>query len=1244
MVLFVSASGDYIGQGQTYATTDTNAFSFSGTVSGISVGAFGFGFTFVPGTGSLTLGTYANATRWPFNGGGPGIDISGNGRGCNNECGTFTILELHTNVSGQIDHCWITYSNSCECFMAPETGEIRYYSQLAPVATPKTIHVPGDYPTIQGGINAASLFTVDTVLVSPGTYNESVNFNGKRLVLTSTGGPSVTTIQVPSSSSGVIFHGGETSNAIVSGFTIAGASTGVDISSSSPTVVSNRIINCGTGINVNFSSPAVRFNEVSGCSGNGMYLNGAASPIVENNLVRTNHGAIYMWAAGSPTIRNNVLQGNIGDGMNLVNQSDANIVQNIIVANTGNGITWLTPSGTRGAYVINNTILKNSGAGISADGYDAGALIINNIILGAPAITVGTFNDNNPPVVQYNDIFGVGGAAYAGAISNLTGVAGNISSDPLFTCDLTGDYHLLASSPALDAGTNTAPQVASADLDGNARVQPHLTNGVPRIDLGAYEFNPSNPPTPCIYVTCPPNMVVAAAAGQTSAVVNFPAPTGPPVATLSSSPPSGSVFAGGTNVVTCSAVYGNISNYCTFTITVLLPPILSATPLSTNVPAGQSFSLSVAPSGTTPFTYQWRFENTLISGATSSTLTISNAQVANEGIYRAIVANGAGTATGAVMSVRVTPTPPTILSNPASITVGASSNATFRVTAIGSQPLSYQWYFNNSPIAGATQTQYALASAQATNNGNYTVLVANSMGTATSAVATLSVIARPPYFTLQPVSSQVSAGSSKTLTGLADGSQPITYQWQHAGTNLPGATQTSLTLTNLSADQSGIYTLLANNAAGTTPSSNATLTIFQLPTLMTPLTNQVVDVSNDVTLAVTALGSQPLVYSWQFNGQPILATNLSLTLSNIQMLQSGFYRLMVSNQYGATSSVARVSVLGPVGTIVSWGDNSGGQTNVPTSLGSVVAIAGGDYHSIALRHDGTIAAWGYNGDGQTSPPTNVVRFVSIGSGANHNLAITASGSVAAWGRNDLGQCNVPPNATNGVLAVAAGDSHSLALLSNGVVVAWGDNSYGQISIPQGLNGVRAIAAGRLHSLALRTNGTVIAWGYNSFGQATVPAGLANVAAITAGYLHSVAILSNGTAVVWGDNTFGQTNAANGTNLTTAAAGDFHTIGLRTDGTITTWGDNTYGQRNVPSGLANIVSIASGNYHALALVAAPGLLQASMVNSQLVLQWKGVGILQSSPSPQGPYTDVPCLGTCYTNIANPVPSLFFRLRR
>src|SRR5258708_36220331 len=87
LVLFISSPGDYVGQGQISFTTNTAGFSFSGTAGGIFVGAFGYSFSFVPGTGALAVGTYSNTTRYPFNGSGPGMDIFGNGRGCNTDCG-----------------------------------------------------------------------------------------------------------------------------------------------------------------------------------------------------------------------------------------------------------------------------------------------------------------------------------------------------------------------------------------------------------------------------------------------------------------------------------------------------------------------------------------------------------------------------------------------------------------------------------------------------------------------------------------------------------------------------------------------------------------------------------------------------------------------------------------------------------------------------------------------------------------------------------------------------------------------------------------------------------------------------------------------------------------------------------------------------------------------------------------------------------------------------------------------------
>ena len=765
-------------------------------------------------------------------------------------------------------------------------------------------------------------------------------------------------------------------------------------------------------------------------------------------------------------------------------------------------------------------------------------------------------------------------------------------------------------------------------------------------------------------------------------------------------------------------------------VTVAVPPTITTQPLAANVLAGRPFTLTVEATGSAPLAYSWTFEGTTIAGALSPSLTISNAQTLHEGIYRAVVLNSAGAVTSAVALVRIFPTAPIIVSDPGSLVVSASSNATFSVTATGSQPMSYQWYFRGSPVTGATAAQFTINNAQAGHMGDYQVFVANGLGSIPSAVATLTVLPVSPYFVTAPAGAIRSVGTNYSFSALARGSEPISYQWQRYGTNLPGATTPSLTFSNLAVADSGPYAVIAYSPVGATTSPPASLVVTGFPpafvqnpastawtagTSMTlnslatgsdPLTyqwyfqtnsltgktnrqlvvnpvtlssagqyfviasnafgmatssvaqvvvnqspalaqepsNSVVDIGNQVTLAVSATGSGTLAYSWKFNGAPVAETGPSLTLSNLQPSQSGYYYVTVSNPYGSISSTARVSVFGPPSGVIAWGDNSGGQTNVPVGLEDAVAVSGGDYHTLALRRDGSVTAWGYNGDHQTNAPAGGLRFVAIASGAAHNVAIRENGDVIAWGCNTFGQANVPASA-RAALAVGAGDSHSLALLSGGTVVAWGDNTYGQVSGAAGLAGIHSIAAGRLHNLALRNNGTVVGWGYNGYGEAIAPQLLNSVAAVAAGYIHSAALRSNGTVVVWGDNSFGQANVPAGlSNVVAIAAGDFHTLALRADGSVIGWGDNSYQQTSPPPNLAKAIAVSSGYYHGLALVPIVPIIVASRTADGLFLTWNTAGTLQWSPSPTGPFFDLPCPGQCYTNQDLSAPAKFFRLRR
>ena len=1109
-----------------------------------------------------------------------------------------------------------------------------------------TIRVPTDYPTIQAAINAASVLTINTILVSPGVYAESVNFNGKAALLISANGPAVTLINPPAGSAAVTFNSGEISNSTISGFTITNG-----------------------GVSVLFSSPTIISNTITGCSGNGVYLLGGNTAVIEGNIIEDNGGGIGLDGAGAAIV-NNLIQNNQGNGISMENGSDSQIVQNIIAHNTGDGINALVPDGTPGPLAINNTIVANGGTGIDEYGFISSCEIINNIVIGNPALYVSFLNTTPSfPTIQFNDFYSGEGNVYGGGfITNLDGIDGNISTNPFFACLPSGDFHLLAGSPCIDAGTNGAPELPPLDFDGNPRILAGKTNNAPTVDMGAYEFSPGSPPIPCLYLNAPSNVVAVAVVGQDSAVVSYPAPDATPTATVTCLPASGSVFPAGTNVVICTLVYGTNTLTASFTVTVLVPPFVTNQPSIISVLANSNATMTVGAFGTAPISYQWSFDGAAVEGATNSTLTVSNAQSPNEGYYQVTLANNVSTFTSQPIFLRVLPSAVVIVSNPAPLSVPAGTQAVFNAGVIGSAPLTFQWFKDGDFLAGAESPQLVISNAQAASAGDYQLLVSNFLGSAISTGATLTVLPAKPSFVLQPLSAASVAGSNVVFASLAVGSDddlnPLRYTWYFQNSGIAGQTNADLLLSSITAMNQGAYYVVASNAYGTATSAVAQLTVYLPPSFQTGLSNQVVTEGRTIVLSAGATGTPPLAYCWNFNTAQLSNTAASLSLTNITPQQAGFYSVTVTNSYGSISSTGRASVFLPPSQVVAWGDNSGGQTEVPTNLDNAVAIAGGDYHSVAIRDDGTLVAWGFDDEGQIDVPTNSLPFVSVAAGAEHNLAIAEDGSVVAWGANDSGQTDVPSTVSS-VLSVAAGESDSVALLASGTVVAWGDDTYGQTSIPGILiptyyvdtwwGGywvfnpnwipVESIAAGRNHNLALLTNGTVVGWGDNGFGQASPPSNLSNVVAIAAGDLHSAALCSNGTVVAWGDDTFGQTNVPMGlSNVVAIAAGDFHTLALLSNGTIVGWGDDTFGQLSVPSSATNAIGIASGYYHGLALVPFISLLQANLTQGGLVIRWNGTGNLQWAPTVTGPYLDVTGQGNSWTNLDMSAPEKFFRLRR
>ena len=1089
----------------------------------------------------------------------------------------------------------------------------------------KTIRVPADYPTIQAAINAASFLTSDTVLVSNGTYFENLNFAGKAVTVTSVNGPQETIIDGSHAGPVVNFSNGEGAGSVINGFTIQNGYNWL-----------------GSGMTLLGTSPTITGN------------------IFQNNAEEDGYyGAAIGGNGASPTVEQNRFQNNTADSQYLsgvvsfVNDSSPIIADNVFVNNPCVAINILLPAGNT-PIVINNTFVNNNEAISANSGIFCNNILVNN------GVGVGSAG----AVWQNNLVYG-GQTLYSG--QDLTGTNGNISTNPFFACLPTGDFHLLAGSPCIDAGTNGAPQLPAIDFDGNPRILAGITNHSAVVDIGAYEFNRASPPIACLYLSCPANVVATAVVGQNSTAVNYPAPDATPTATVSSLPASGSVFPAGSNVVVCSLVSGTNSLTCTFTVTVQVPPYITNQSSIISVVANSNATMTVGALGTGPMSYQWSFGGSSIAGATSSTLTVSNAQSTNEGYYQVTLANNVGAATSLPILLRVLPSKAVIVSGPAPVSVPAGNQAVFNATVLGSAPLAFQWYEDGALLPGAVSSQLVITNAQAANAGNYQLMVSNFLGMAVSPGAMLTVLPAKPSFVLQPVSVTAVAGSSVAFQSLAvgsdDGLNPIRYAWFFQTNRIAGQASRNISLSSIAGINQGGYYVVASNSYGTATSGVAQLTVYLPPTLQTGLSNQVVDRGDTIVLSASAMGTPPLAYSWNLNTTQLSNTSAFLSVPNISPMQAGYYSVTVTNAYGSISSAGRVSVLLPAAQVVAWGDDSGGQMDVPINLEDAVAIAGGDYHSVAIRHDGTLVAWGFDDEGQVDVPTNALRFVAVAAGAGHNVAIAEDGSVVAWGQDDAGQTDVPIAASS-VLSVAAGDAHSLALLASGIVMAWGDNTYGQVSVPDVLlpshvvytwwggeywdfnpnwMPVQAMAAGRNHNLALLANGTVVAWGDNQFGQASPPSNLSNVVAIAAGYLHSAALRSNGTVVAWGDNTFGQTNVPSGlSNVVAIVAGDFHTLALLSNGSVVGWGDDTFGQLNVPSSAASAIGIASGYYHGLALVPFRPLLQPHLTHDGLVIQWNGAGSLQWAPTPTGPYTDVPFQGNSWTNLDMSAPAKFFRV--
>jgi len=384
-------------------------------------------------------------------------------------------------------------------------------------------------------------------------------------------------------------------------------------------------------------------------------------------------------------------------------------------------------------------------------------------------------------------------------------------------------------------------------------------------------------------------------------------------------------------------VAANIAGTVTSNASILtvnpLAPSITTPPGNQTVTAGQSAQFTVVTNADPAPSYQWQLstdngitwanltDSGNISGSTTSSLTISNTTFAqNLNQFRALAINlgGSVTSPSAILTVQ---TLPAFLTQPGNQTISVGQTATFAVAASGNPAPAYLWQISNNggltwanltDGAGVTGSATAKLSIANTNLGmsqrEFRAIATNIVGSILSKTVILIVISKPAIITTSSTNTTGIVGHNLTLSVTAGGSPPLKYQWQFNGRNISGATGPAYTILGVKTSSAGKYDVIVTNASGHVTSPAINLTVLIPVSLTTLPKTATIKAGATAKFTITATGSKPITYQWQFNGGIPKASNISgaktstLTITHATSANAGPYLVIVTNPAGPLPS------------------------------------------------------------------------------------------------------------------------------------------------------------------------------------------------------------------------------------------------------------------------------------------------------------------------------------------------------
>ena len=322
-----------------------------------------------------------------------------------------------------------------------------------------------------------------------------------------------------------------------------------------------------------------------------------------------------------------------------------------------------------------------------------------------------------------------------------------------------------------------------------------------------------------------------------------------------------------------------------------VPAAISSSPVSTTINSGQTTTLTVTATGDAPLTYEW-FQGA--SGTTTTPVGTNSASFTTPALttttsYWVKVTNP-GNLTGA-KSTTATVTvrqPAAIATHPASTTINSGQTTTLSVVASGFAPLSYQWYQGTSGVittpVGTDSASFTTPVLTATTS--YWVRVTNSLNpTGADSAAAVVTVRQPAAIVTQPASTTINSGETTTLSVVASGEAPLSYQWYQGtsgvtttpvGTNSASFTSPVLFVTTS-------YWVKVTNSVNPTGANSDTAEVTATPPVTpvivtaSPLATGAAGTSYNVSLEAVG-GTSP--YTWTLSSGTLPA-GLSLSSAGI---------------------------------------------------------------------------------------------------------------------------------------------------------------------------------------------------------------------------------------------------------------------------------------------------------------------------------------------------------------------------